>query len=293
MKSPILRQLAIAMTPDGLIGAGKDLLFTNAVDLSNFSLFTKHTVLIAGRNTAQQMINMGIKLSDTRPLIVISESGILTGKYRANEKFICYANSLTHALKMAESFQALNGYTVVGGATVYEEFLDMLDKGKTQVNRSYMFVAETGDKPVVDPVKLSRSSAQIRAVIVNRQVLPVSGVAICDVGLYARQSHGDAAKGEKVENVTDHVRGKKCTFDWITDGEEFDVNSAVYDNNDRLKLRLSTGVTSLRVSEISHWEERTGVNSVDIYMKNGQMIDARPTSVPGLNWLKLTLNKVV
>lgn len=295
MKSPILRQLAIAMTPDGLIGAGKDLLFSNPSDLSNFAHFTQHTVLIAGRKTAEQMVGFGVNFRINRPIIVISEFGLVDIGLPIDAKYMYYASSLDKALKMAEQiterFQ-LNGYTVVGGATVYEEFVDLLDKGKTQVNRAYMFVADIGERDILDPVKLSRTAEQLRLTILNRQTDPGVGIGAYDVALCANLKSGDASKGEKVENKQVMVRGKNCRFEYITDGEDFDTDSAHLVEG-RLKLRLSTGVVVLRTADISYWEERSGVNSVNICMKNGQIIDARTAKVSGLNWLKVVLKKVL
>lgn len=294
MKTPILRQLAIAMTPDGLIGSGDKLLFTNPADLSNFALFTAHTVMIVGRKTAQQMIDMGVQFGKRRPVVVISEKGVLQNVPHETSKYVFYANSLIKALKMAEETSDrfdLNGYTVCGGKQVYEEFLDMLDKGKTRVNRAYMFAAEVGDIEIFDPVQLSRTYEQIRLTVVNRQVDSRAGVVPCDVGLRAEELTGDASLGEKVESKATLIRGKNCQFEWVTDFDDFDVTAAGVTEG-RLKLKLTTGAVALRISEISHWEHRTGVNSVDIYMKNGQMIDARPATIAGLNWLEKVLNKV-
>jgi hypothetical protein len=169
----------------------------------------------------------------------------------------------------------------------------MLDKGKTQVNRAYMFVADIGERDILDPVKLSRTAEQIRLTVVNRQVDPMSGVSNADVGVYAQLSHGDVTDGERIESRPVLTRGKNCRFEWITDANDFDVTSAYSNNEGRFKLKLVSGVAGLRIADISHWHERGGVNSIDIYMKNGQMIDARPATVAGMNWLKLLLNKIV
>lgn len=292
---PMLRQLAIAMSPEGIVGVDNDLLFHSPTDMVNFALFTQHTVLISGRKTAEEMIDYGVVFKDSRPMIVISENNILSTKLAFDSRFIFYANDIKCALKMAEELSdrlQLNGYTVVGGASVYQEFSNMLDGGRTQVNRAYIFTAEIGEHELHNPVQLSRTSKQLRATIINRQTEPVSGLSIADVAIMANIKGGDASKGEKVENKKTPVRGKDCRFEWITDSNEFDTDAATVTGGGRLKLKLTTGVVTLRTQDISHWEERSGVNSVDIHMKNGQLIDARPSTVAGLNWIKATLNKI-
>lgn len=284
MTDKILRQVALAALPDGTIGNEDKLLFTCPTDLANFVEFTKHTVVIAGRLSAKEMLLAGFKPSAKRPLLVISESGSISPIIKSDQiaKFIFYAVSLDKALKMAVNLSAaydLNGYTVCGGKTVYDAFFDLLDAGKTILNRAYIFSTEFDESSAItSPVKLSRDLAQIRAIIKNRMGYSKRSVVNVDTSL--KLPSGDS------------VRGKNGSFEWTYDRDEIDCN-AVRPNSPadgRIKLYLSTGEVVIDATSISNWTNHTHTNSVTIHLHNGHSIEARFATLPGLEWLKKVLN---
>lgn len=121
----MIRQLAIAVDVNGCIGNAAKLLCNCPADMVNFAKFTRGTALIAGRKTAQEMLGLGFTPSESRPLVVLSEASKLSPVGDC-VRHVYYAKNLAEAVDTAVNVSAktgLLGYTVVGGKTVYDEFL--------------------------------------------------------------------------------------------------------------------------------------------------------------------------
>lgn len=119
----MIRKLAIAVDVNGVIGNAGKLLYYSQPDMAHFAQFTRGTVLICGRKSADEMLDLGLKPSASRPLLVITENGILEDCPPAH---IYYAANLPSAVDMAYEIATKNGllgYTITGGKTVYDEYL--------------------------------------------------------------------------------------------------------------------------------------------------------------------------
>lgn len=144
----MIRQLAIATDINGVIGASGKLLYKSKTDLANFARFTRGTVMIAGRNTAQEMLDMGVPLTNKRPMVVVSEMGhVRVGADNAGHVY--YADSLSDAILVATNVAELNGllgWTIVGGKSIYDQFL--LPAFGVKLHMVYMATFQT---PLIDP----------------------------------------------------------------------------------------------------------------------------------------------
>lgn len=271
-----LKQLAISLNENGVIGVENKLLFSAPADLAKFAQFTDGTVLIAGRKTAQQMINMGARVKRRRPLVIISENGLLEGTWEEDHKWIYFAPNLHDALILAHTIEidlGLNGYTVVGGKQVYDDFFDLMDKGTTRVNRAYIFSHQID--PAVPAVTLSRDLAQIKKLIEVRMVKPFSVWSEADV-------IGSDHTGTR-------VRSKNGRFTHFTDAQDFNY-AEVKKVGDSLVITTDGGEVSIDTYAISAWRRREDIASVEISLNGGQSLTVRPHSKAGLNSLLCALN---
>lgn len=279
----ILKQFTLACTPNGAIGKGEELLFTSSVDLAKFKGFTRKTVMIAGRITAQQMISAGVRIQE-RPLIVISESGIIESVRKEDLPYVTYAQNLQDAVELAERLaerQNLLGWTIVGGKTVYESMFDLLDKGSLRINRAYLFVTELPDWSMpANPVILNRDVAQIVTLVSARMADESVKIWKCDPVLMS---------GVPSSSKPAPIRGINGAFIDIVDKGEFDFENIKLDPFTNVFTVKSGGHTETIKAQITGWSYRNDVDSVDIRLFNGHTVSLRPGSKAAVNALLLTL----
>lgn len=187
-----LKQLAIAASPDGVIGYEGKLLFRSSRDMRNFSDFTQNTVMIAGRNTAEEMLGMGCPVHAKRPLIVVSTHvlGVDLSKGRTSDIF--YAKDLSLAIQLAAVIakeQDLAGWTIVGGAQVYNQvFQDGL-----KLDRLYVAQFEAIDPSLDDSLK-AKLSVSLRDFVARLEGAMVTPVARRVVGAVPLQQESAASQ---------------------------------------------------------------------------------------------------
>lgn len=174
MKKYMLKQVALSMTPKGVIGAGDRLLITSGTDFAEFVKFTKNTVMIVGIKTAKQMFDAGALPCRKRPMLVIMSREDLPNWFQTETSpYIYFAKEFnSETLALAEAIARENdndGWTVCGGKGVYEAFFDMVDKGTSQITRALVNVAfAEPDATVKDVIKLNREPSQVQAAFVAR-----------------------------------------------------------------------------------------------------------------------------
>uniref|UniRef100_A0AAU6W0D8 Dihydrofolate reductase n=1 Tax=Pseudomonas phage Nican01 TaxID=3138540 RepID=A0AAU6W0D8_9CAUD len=270
------RQIAISMNHNGVIGIEDRLLFSAAADLAKFAKFTDGTSLIAGRITAQQMVSYGMRIRERRPLIVISETGLLNGTTKDDEKWIFYVKDLQAALIQAEVLALdfnLNGYTIAGGKQVYDDYLDLVDGGKVRPNAAYLFSHEL--EPAAPALALKRSLSQVRAVLEARMVNP------------SYVWHEADVIGE--DSDKNRVRTINGRFGYIFDKHEVNPDM-VKKVGTQLRVDTDGGEICLDLYGIVGWSRKNSIESVEVRLSGGESITVRPRSHAGLNSLLFTLN---
>lgn len=286
----ILKQFALACTPKGEIGKGEDLLFTSSLDFAKFKGFTRKTIMIAGRKTAQQMIDAKVRLHE-RALVVISESGTLENTTAEHDRKIIYAVSLSEALEIAEKaveqdnylgFGNYLGWTIVGGKSVYEQMFDLIDKGTLRINRAYMFVTNLPDWAIpATPVTLNRDIGQIVTLVTARMADDSVKIWKTDPILKRKIAGAPVAPAP--------FRGTNGAFYDILDKGEFDFDNIAYDTEGVLNVQSGGYNETIVPHQIVGYHYRQDIDSVEIRLSNGHTVSLRPGSKAGVNALLLTL----
>lgn len=273
-----LRQLAICTTDHGVIGANGRLLFASVADLNRFAVFTKGTALIVGRNTGQEMVNAGARISRLRPMVVISESGHLEGTTNGDDKWIYYAKNLKEALATADAITLelnLNGWTIGGGKQVYDEFFDLMATTSLRLNNVYAFTHEMPTDSLTDVVKMTRDWNDIEKLIGRSMVSPTSIWNELDVA-------GKNSSGDVVRTVNPRVT-------YIYDKSVVNPEEVGAQGSD-LRIKTDGGHVVLNPNHVNGWQRKDQLNTVEIFMNNGNVINVRPKSTTGLNSLLFALN---
>lgn len=279
MLSNKLRQLAINTTENGCIGKGKKLLFSSPADLSRFAKFTRGTVLIVGKHTAEQMIEAGARVNRNRPLMVITKDGHVPTTHTTidDEKWIYYASSLKEALEAAEGLVLelnLNGWTIAGGKQVYDEFFQLLAKTSMRLTSAYAFVHESEPKNLIGGVRLDIDWQKMEALICRNMASPRSiWNQVDSIGLLP---DGSRARAKNPRAIS------------IYDASYIDPWEAAL-NGDVLTVVTTTGPMHLDRHFIKGWHTRDGVNSVTLVLPNSE-VTIRPQTSAGLNSLLFALN---
>lgn len=280
----ILKQFTLACTPKGEIGKGDDLLFTSSVDFAKFKAFTRKTVMIAGRKTAQQMIDAKVRLHE-RAMVVISESGTLDNTTPEHDRKVVYATNFVEALEIAERMveqENYLGWTIVGGKSVYEQMFDLIDKGTLRINRAYMFVTNLPDWAIpAAPVTLNRDIGQIVTLVTARMADDSVKIWKTDPVLKRKVTGSPVAPTP--------FRGSNGAFYDILDKGEFDFDNIAYDTEGVLNVQSGGYNETVVPHHIVGYHYRQDVDSVEIRLSNGHTVSLRPGSKAAVNALLLTL----
>lgn len=273
----MLRQISIALTDNGAIGVGEDLLFHSSMDMKNFASLTQRTVMIAGTTTARQMMRMkaGVTLDSNRPMVVIGKSDV-----RPNAKsreWLFFADDFASGIKLAEEVaedMCLSGWTIVGGRQVYNSFL----ASNISVNRAY--VAEAHFEPIqpVEDQVVVATPATLLAQLKAKMAIPLHTCMSRTVMMVVDE-----------EDVRHAV-----TFHWIHD--EHEVNpKTVKELKDSLVIDTNAGVLTIPKNSISGYLAQRERNAVQIITPGGQVHDVRFTSSgrQSIAFLTHTLDKVI
>lgn len=270
------RQIAINMNHNGVIGIEDRLLFAAPADLAKFAQFTDGTSIIAGRVTAQQMVNAGMRIKHQRPLIVISATGVLEGTNDHDDKWIYYVPDLQAALIQAEVLAldlSINGYTIAGGKRVYDDYMDLVDAGKVRPNAAYIFSHEF--EPNQPAVALKRDFAQVRKLLSAR--MAESSYVWHEADVLGKDAGGN------------RVRAPNARFGYLYDKREVDP-FAVKQVESQVRVDTDGGEICLDLYEITGWSRKNSIESVEVRLSGGESITVRPRTHAGLNSLLFALN---
>lgn len=282
----ILRQLAIAMTKAGEIGDDADLLFTGERDLQNFAIFTSNTVMLMGRNTANQLLQAGVYPTPFRPWVVLTKSGksVSTTATSSSEtpwkKYLAYAQDfnlgVAVARHMVDESASLFGVTVVGGKAVYEEALDRMT-GSSTFNHVYlhtMFDALAGNQ------FLSVNAENFIKAVQKNQVTPA-----LTIQTFMSEAH--------IKGVSPTMGAS--TYRWLYDANSYNPTRIQAMGNRGSKLKISTTGDNhifLDLRDVAMYEMPMDYDKAIVTLKSGTKFDIRmDVGRPGLRHLEILINK--
>lgn len=123
----MLRQLAFSVSADNAVGKNGKIAYRFKNDMNAFRWYSASTVLIAGYRTALELAEAKVNLNGTRREIVVvgRPCADLAKKFLAQNLSVQFSESLAGAIGiatlMANSGFGLQGFTIIGGATVLDE----------------------------------------------------------------------------------------------------------------------------------------------------------------------------
>ena len=162
----MISQIAISTNLSGVIGSDDGLLVHCKADMRRFADFTAMTAMICGTKTAQEMLDAKIKLSFSRPMIVVGKTPMVCGA--ENSPFLFMVESLKGALELAESLTKdmnISGYTICGGAQLYS---DVFKSRTITFDRAYVAVFDYQPSGFVNPKTVASDSEDLIRSICNK-----------------------------------------------------------------------------------------------------------------------------
>lgn len=283
MKKPMLKQVALSMTPKGVIGVGDRLLVKSNTDFSAFVNFTKNTVMIVGIKTAKQMFDAGVVPTRKRPILIVMSRDGLPAWFKADTSphlyFAKEFNSETLALAEAIAQRSDNdGWTVCGGKTIYEAFFDMVDKGTSRVNRALVNVAfAEPDSTVKDVITLNRDPAQIRAAFHAR-------MAACKATTFSAGFECKVAAPGSLKDAVAVIGNSSTIYE---DTNQYDSSDFSIDNSVLTIENVDGAFTAIPFFKIESVESSEHRNELSITLESGRKMNVRMKSPGALNALKI------
>ena len=272
----MIGQLAIAADINGVIGKNGGLLYDSRQDLANFSRFTAGTVLVAGRKSAQEMIDCKMPLTSKRPMVVVSENDRPVICREASDfAHIYYAKSLAEAILAAKDVAAqmgLLGWTVVGGKSIYDQFLA---RRSDYTLDAYYLASIT--EPVVDP------SAPDACVLAAGD--PRNGLDAMMENPARRTYSLEMACGSSLIRTP-------VNFVYGYDLEAIDPKQISVLCGNVLRIDSLAGLLTIPLASIESYVHKRFVNSMHLHTKHGREFEIRlQTGAPGLRYLQHLIDK--
>lgn len=276
----LVRQLSIAMTAEGEIGDGKDLLFTSNRDFTNFSHYTASTVMIMGFNTAQQLHHKNVYPSAERPWVVLSEDR----KLNMESSHAYYVDNLPMATEVAEdvcnAHSELLGWTLIGGIQVFEAVIAALGRNLHLTSYYMCRIDATSDRSTGDGpfLKLSKNAAELELLLQRNMIDVQTRSVVADVVML------DSKKA---------ALRASCAFKMVDDKSIFD-DTGIKIGSVVVIETTHNGVLYLPMSQISGFTEEHGRDEITVYTKDGRAHKIRLESgKPGLAFLKQQLTIIL
>jgi len=271
----VIRQLSICCSSDGLVGYDGELAFWSAEDMANFKKFTKRTVLIVGRVTANEMIEVGFKPTAERPMIVISANGYLDAEPIPH---VYYAQSLDDAIVDADVFAntaGLCGYTIIGGKTVYQEFFS----SNHEIDVAYVATVDANQDCFADEhlkVKIDLPEGKSVRDLINSKLT---------------NPYNDVVEKTVVLSKPDSVKAK-CRFEFIYDAFKFKPASVRVTPSGFVKINAMDGEHAFHYSTVTRYTRERERNAMRI-VANGHEFLIRLEGSAEINFLQHTLDQLV
>lgn len=277
----LVRQLSIALTADGEVGDGANLLFTSNRDFRNFSLYTANTAMIMGFNTAEQLIKSGVEPTHLRPWVVVSGERFI--KHRSPNVF--YVDNLPMAYEVAgdvcHNHHQLMGWTIIGGIQLFEAVIEGLAKN-LHLTSYYMCRIEaaaetsTGAGPFLS---LTKNAAELETLLKRNMIDAQTRAVVADVVLLDSENEAQRAA---------------CAFKVVTDKGVFD-DTGIDARGPLLIIDTAhNGVTHIPFNEIAGFNEEHGKDVITIFTRSsGAHMIRLESGKPGLAFLKQQLTIIL
>ncbi|UKL14986.1 dihydrofolate reductase [Pseudomonas phage hairong] len=277
----LAKQLSIAITTDGDIGDGDDLLFTSPRDMLNFAAYTAETVMIMGFNTATQLIEKGVEPSHARPWVVLSSESFI--KHRSPNIF--YVDNMPMAYEIAEDLchnhARLIGWTIIGGAKVFEAVIESLAK-TLHLTSYYMCLidAPAEKSTAAGPfLKLSKNAAELETLLKRNMIDAQTRSVVADVMI--SDSEGAALRAS-------------CAFKIVNDRGVFDDTGIDVRGQSLIIEAAHSGTLHIPFKVITGFNEEHGKDVITIYTSDCEVHTIRLESgKPGLAFLKQQLTIIL
>lgn len=283
-KSFILKQIAVAMTESGEIGADHNLAFKGDRDLVEFAKFTDQTAMIVGLDTAQQMADKNVLPTDKRPWVVISRGRFINTIAEGFHKNVYYVSSLEGAIAIATDLAECNapviGYTIIGGARIYEDAFDLMRAGKLRLNSAYVHEGQAHDTDTT---------------VLNKKLSLnfIDFMKLLDSNMITRKVTGFDC-GVRVKNISDIEHRMAGKFRWVYDANEYDpsVVEAVSAANRKLYVTtMSDEVFALDLFNLMAYKVGTATEAIELHLNYGK-VELRPKHKrAGINAVEIALRK--
>lgn len=276
----MIRQLSIALTEEGEVGDGTNLLFTSNRDFKNFSRYTAGTAMIMGFNTAQQLLHSNVQPTARRPWVVVSGDRLLRMSENAH---VYYVDNVPAACNVAEAvvdeYEQLLGWTLIGGVQLFEAVIQGL--GKSLHLTSYYMCRitgtseqSTGDGPFH---ALSVNAAQLELLLKRNMIDAQTRAVVADVLM--------------LDSKKEALR-LPCAFKHVTDKGLFDQTGIDARSGMLIVNTTATGRIHLPFAQITHYVEEKDRLAITVYTKCNTAHTIRlEQGEPGLNYLKLVLDQ--
>lgn len=270
----MIKKLAIAVTHNDEIGYNGSLLFKARQDLRNFAQFTRNSVMIAGRNTAQEMLDLGLELSPSRPMVVLSSDPKIVMATRRKEQSanLYYAQDLASAATVAASVatdRGLSGWTVVGGKSLYEAVIP-----NAKFDMAYVAEArfDTSDLDAEKLVKLELKQPLITS-IKNNMLSAYETVSTADL-------------------VLDSPAGRRAAikFTYLYDQTRYAPQDVSVSHNGVLRVNGNTGLLCIPLERITAYVRGRERECLTIYSGTTEFPVRLPSGAAGINYLSHVLD---
>lgn len=277
----MIRQLAICCTSDGVIGYNGALAFHSKLDMAMFVKFTKRTVLVCGRKTAQEMVERGFVPSAERPLLVISENGVLDFTVDSKPVHIYYAFNYETAIDMAEEIaesSCLTGYTIVGGKSIYDQFF----ASKDEIDAAYLALIDSSQEHMEEEALKIRLDLPVGADVEKAvRAKLVNGVA-------------SATNDTAVTVELSEPAGQRavCNFVFMYAASILDPKSVRVTAGGYLRIKAVDGEHVLHTTSIQAYSRERDRDCMTI-IANGLSFKIRLNSVQEINFLQHTLDQLI
>lgn len=271
----MLKQIAIAVTEKGAIGAKGELLFRCGLDMMHFANLTHRTVMIAGSATAKEMMGQAVTLSANRPMVVIGSSTVLPN-FKSRE-WLFYADNLRDAVELAAELaedMCLSGWTIIGGRQVYQSWI----VSNIGINRAY--VLEAHFEPDCE---------------VERQVVVLESAELIK-HIHTKMAHPQqmSTRRSLMLTLNDEFVRKDVTFHWLHCAQTLNPQ-VVKENANALQIQTSAGVLTVQKGDITGYLSQRDRNAVQILTAAGQTHEIRFASngAQSIASLTHTLDKII
>lgn len=250
----MLRQLAFSVSADNAVGKNGKIAYRFKSDMNAFRWYTISTVLIAGYRTALELAEANVNLNATRREIVIVGRPCADLANRFASQNLCpqFAETLPGAIGMAtlmaNSPNGLQGFTIIGGASVLNE---LADKAVWELAALNSAMVTEFDHSLADP-----DAVVIKDDLIRRIRLEMT------------------TERRRVFREFGEVLGiKQCVPYWITDYSS--QKAGFWYDGKHLHINSTAGLVKMDPFDVMLVREERLRNVITVVLNNGKELEIR------------------